>query len=211
MPLLTRNGADLNNDGHFTAEELATLTVLRCTTEDCTANSYDVNYGAAWDVISICPNITEIEVTITEINSDYETGGKAYWLSLLSSGVSKLEIINSFIETPEWVSVCKEYGIRSGATIEDSVPQADVGDFIERLYQNILGRHSDEGGMQSWRQAAASGATGADIASGFLYSPEFLNKPISNAEFIQILYRVFFDREADVCATYGIPSGGTGV
>ncbi len=447
--LLISNGADLNNDGHFTEEELATITVLHCTTEDVTANASDINEGSAWEVISICPNITQIELTVTEINSDYgntgifkifdnqikkltvivnsdiaqtdniflsiqswinleelevvsdmpinftlnalgsnfklqriilpddikdltlyvddcrslnfisgckyitgecdvkisdcslldssiniatidasrvqtmfvptnkvgadqfivrlynlalgrdiemggfmfwsnaarsgsvsgadiatsflfspeflsngmtneefidtlyliffdhpsESSGKAYWLSLLADGTSRLEIINSFIETPEWVTVCREYGIRSGATIEDSVPQADVGDFIERLYQNILGRHSDEGGMQSWRQAAASGATGADIAAGFLYSPEFLNKPISNAEFIRILYRVFFDREADegglnywgsllnngttrrdaivgfinsnewadVCATYGIPSGGTGV
>ncbi|MBO4637863.1 MAG: DUF4214 domain-containing protein, partial [Clostridiales bacterium] len=34
-------------------------------------------------------------------------------------------------------------------------------------------------------------------ARGFLYSPEFLNKDVSNEDFVRVLYRTFFDREPD--------------
>ena len=42
-----------------------------------------------------------------------------------------------------------------------------------------------------------NGNTGADVARGFLYSPEFLNKAVSNEEFTTVLYWTFFNREPD--------------
>ena len=115
--------------------------------------------------------------------------------------------------------------------------------FIDRLYSLVLGRPADQGGKDYWmNQVRNEGKTGADIAKGFLYSPEFLNKSMTDSEFLEILYNVFFDRPSDsggkdywlgkmaggmskqdvimgfinstewanVCLTYGIPSGGTG-
>ena len=118
-----------------------------------------------------------------------------------------------------------------------------VNGFVERLYTVALGRNSDPVGQQQWVDTITSGQnTGADVARGFLYSPEFLNKNCTNEEFVRTLYRTFFGREADegglgawvgvlnngesrqnviegfinstewanLCLTYGIPSGGTG-
>ena len=74
----------------------------------------------------------------------------------------------------------------------------NIGDFVERLYTVALGRASDPAGKQDWIDAVTlRGQTGADLARGFLYSPEFLQKNVSNEDFVRVLYRTFFDREAD--------------
>ena len=119
-----------------------------------------------------------------------------------------------------------------------------VEGFVDRLYDKVLGRKADSTGKQYWiDKVMKEGKTGADIAKGFLYSPEFLNKDMDNGAFLEILYNVFFDRASDaggkqywlgkmsggmskqdvimgfinstewanVCLSYGIPSGGTGI
>lgn len=78
------------------------------------------------------------------------------------------------------------------------VSETGVAGFVERLYTVALGRNSDPAGKQDWIEAITlRGETGADCARGFLYSPEFLGKDISNEEFVRVLYRTFFDREPD--------------
>ena len=77
-------------------------------------------------------------------------------------------------------------------------PEQGVAGFVERLYTVALGRPSDPAGKQDWIDAVTlRGETGAGCARGFLYSPEFLNKDVSNEEFARVLYRTFFDREPD--------------
>ena len=73
-----------------------------------------------------------------------------------------------------------------------------VADFVERLYTVALGRPSDPLGKADWvDRAEKQGYTGADLAHGFLFSPEFLDKNLETSDFLDILYRTFFDREAD--------------
>ncbi|MBO4636081.1 MAG: leucine-rich repeat protein [Clostridiales bacterium] len=124
------------------------------------------------------------------------------------------------------------------------VSETGASGFVERLYTVALGRSSDPNGQAAWVNTITSGEnTGADVARGFLYSREFLNKDVTDEEFVRVLYRTFFDREADegglrgwmnelangkskehviegfinstewanLCLSYGIPSGGTGV
>ena len=87
-----------------------------------------------------------------------------------------------------------------------------INGFVERLYTVALGRSSDPAGAQAWADTVTSGQnTGADLARGFLYSPEFLNKNCSNEEFVRTLYLTFFDREADeggLSAWVGVLDGG---
>lgn len=78
-----------------------------------------------------------------------------------------------------------------------------VAGFVERLYVYVLERDSDPLGKLSWITAAENGATGADLATGFLFSEEFLNKPYRYDDFVKILYRVFFDRSADALGLNG--------
>ncbi|MBO4637203.1 MAG: DUF4214 domain-containing protein [Clostridiales bacterium] len=79
-----------------------------------------------------------------------------------------------------------------------SSSEGGVAGFVERLYTIALGRASDPVGKRDWIDAITlRGETGAGCARGFLYSPEFLNKGVSNEEFVATLYRTFFDREPD--------------
>ena len=72
-------------------------------------------------------------------------------------------------------------------------------DFIIRLYKLALGRTVyAESEVQFWYDTVASGEnTGADVAWGFFFSKEFVEKELSDEEYVKLLYRVMFDREAD--------------
>lgn len=71
-------------------------------------------------------------------------------------------------------------------------------EFLDRLYITGLGRAGDSDGMFTWfNHIIYDGYTGADLVRGILYSPEFLNKNVSNSEFVMIVYRTILDRDAD--------------
>ena len=76
-------------------------------------------------------------------------------------------------------------------------------DFIERLYNVALDRPSEEAGKQDWLNRLNEGSTGSDLAKGFLYSQEFLNKGTSNDQFLTVLYKTFFDRDPDEAGKAG--------
>lgn len=73
-----------------------------------------------------------------------------------------------------------------------------IKDFIERLYIYVLDREPDPTGTEYWEEKVARfEITGADVAWGFLLSKEFKDRNVSDSEFTDILYKVFFDREPD--------------
>ena len=72
--------------------------------------------------------------------------------------------------------------------------------FIERFYVNILGRPSDAAGLNAWLDIINTQSASA-VALGFLNSPEFKNKGLDDAAFVDILYRTFFDRAGDEAGT----------
>ena len=70
--------------------------------------------------------------------------------------------------------------------------------FVTRFYRVVLGRNPDEGGLAYWCDSLDKGNNdGAGIGQGFVLSDEFLQKEMSNADYLVILYRTFFDREPD--------------
>ena len=81
------------------------------------------------------------------------------------------------------------YNVSSNGTFED---------FIERLYNIALNRDSEKDGKEYWLKMVTTGQnTGADCARGFLFSPEFKDRGLSRDEFLDVLYKTFFKREAD--------------
>ncbi len=71
-------------------------------------------------------------------------------------------------------------------------------DFVERFYVSILDRQGDEAGIKYWVDELSSGKkSGADIAKGFIHSAEFTNRNTTDEEYVNILYKAFFNREAD--------------
>ncbi|MBO4637488.1 MAG: DUF4214 domain-containing protein [Clostridiales bacterium] len=119
-----------------------------------------------------------------------------------------------------------------------------VSGFVGRMYTVALNREADPVGKADWIAAVTErGGSGAEVARGFLMSPEFLNKGYSDIDFVTVLYRTFFNRNPDdaglaawvnalasgvskeeiiegfinstefanLCLSYGITCGGTGV
>ncbi|MCR5804089.1 MAG: DUF4214 domain-containing protein, partial [Clostridia bacterium] len=77
-------------------------------------------------------------------------------------------------------------------------PKADIRGFVERLYNNVLNRASEPGGIDFWtNELYTYKETGAQVAVGFIGSKEFKDRHTSDSDFIDILYRTFFDREPE--------------
>ena len=83
----------------------------------------------------------------------------------------------------------------SGTTVVSS--SGTFEDFVERLYVVALGRVSEEEGKAHWCKVVGNGSySGADCARFFLTSPEFNGRNLNNEEYLKVLYKTFFDRDA---------------
>ncbi len=70
--------------------------------------------------------------------------------------------------------------------------------FVTRFYQQTLDRGPDPSGLQNWVQHLVSGnLSGADVAERFIFSEEFQGKSTSNEQFLDVMYRAFFNRAPD--------------
>jgi len=78
-------------------------------------------------------------------------------------------------------------------------------EFIERLYTVAMNRASDPEGKKFWiDQVVNQGKTGADCARYFLLTaPEFMQRNLSVEDFVETLYKTFFDRESDAAGKKG--------
>src|SRR5450830_1846727 len=72
---------------------------------------------------------------------------------------------------------------------------SDVNAFVTRFYQQCLNRQPDAVGLSGWVNALLNHSiTGATAASGFINSPEFISKNLSNDAYLLVMYKAFFDR-----------------
>ena len=132
--------------------------------------------------------------------------GLATWKGLLDSGCKKAYVFAGFANSNEFGNLCAEAGIEQGRAAEylaDRQPGLSEKDykvwcFVERMYTEVLKRTADESGVRTWVGVLQDGSyTGVQVAEGFLMSDEFLAKNMTNKEYVKILYRAFFGRDAD--------------
>ncbi|MCM1082021.1 MAG: DUF4214 domain-containing protein [Clostridium sp.] len=80
----------------------------------------------------------------------------------------------------------------------ETVDRKKIEQFVTRLYRTCLNREPDEEGMDTWSSLLITKkGTGTSVAKGFVYSPEYTAKNVSNEEYVDMLYHVFLDRESD--------------
>ena len=129
-----------------------------------------------------------------------EEEGLNYWVSEMKKGKSREEIFCEFTESQEFSKLCKKYGIVKGYHVvgSDSVKTAYVNLFVERLYNEILERDCDNEGMSYWTKLLVSKEmSGGEVAYGFLFSDEFLNKHLCNKHYTEVLYKALLGRKPD--------------
>ena len=142
---------------------------------------------------------------------EYDEGGLNHWLGMMKSGTTREAVFNGFSQSNEFKEICESYGLELGAPIDKplngTVPtgpcvvdgkENGVVSFIKRLYKICLDREADENGLSYWngmlRRNECSGAT---AAHGFIFSPEFVNKNHSDADFVEYLYQAFMGRASE--------------
>lgn len=105
------------------------------------------------------------------------------------------EICRSNYYNYPWNYVLR-YPEESDATTFD---ETKVSEFVERLYQVVLLRKSDDGGKKYWVDKLRNGETGAYICKGFFGSQEFLAREftMNDSDYVETLYNAFFGRPSD--------------
>ncbi|MBO6192622.1 MAG: DUF4214 domain-containing protein [Clostridiales bacterium] len=79
------------------------------------------------------------------------------------------------------------------ALTPEQIQRMAVEHFVERLYVEALGRQFDKNGRDAWADILMAGGSASAVARGFFGSQEFLNRNLTNEEFVTILYKVFYD------------------
>ena len=142
---------------------------------------------------------------------EYDEGGLNDWVNRLETGTTREEVFNGFSQSAEFSGLCTQYGIVLGDGI--SIPQYGtvpkgpcsicgatdgVTAFVTRLYNICLDRTPDAGGLSDWTNSLWNHEkSGGSVAFGFIFSQEFINKNLSDEDYVEYLYRAFFDRNAD--------------
>ena len=71
-------------------------------------------------------------------------------------------------------------------------------EFVKRIYIYVLDREPEEEGGAFWTdELYAFRRTGAEVAQGFIFSPEFESRGTTDEEFVTILYKTFFGRDPE--------------
>lgn len=103
------------------------------------------------------------------LKRDPDLEGLNYWAGeMVENGMTASRLVEEFAKSPEFAS----------ANLSNE-------EYVERLYETVLGRKSDEGGKQYWVSLMNNGYSRHDILREFTHSAEF----------------------AAICASYGVSVG----
>ena len=70
--------------------------------------------------------------------------------------------------------------------------------FATRLYTVVLERDPDPSGLNDWsNRLRTRQITFEACARGFLFSPEFISRNVSDSDYVSVLYRTFLDRDPE--------------
>ena len=164
-----------------------------------TFTGVDVAYGFVFsqEFIGLNTSNADFLTVLYEAFFDREPdpGGYEYWLSQLDDGVSREDVLDSFIYAQEFVHLCDAYGILPFIISAEDLVRV----FVTRFYHHYLDRNPDQGGLAYWADSLLSGSlTGADLAWSLVFSQEFVGRNTTNEEYLALLYRTLFDREPDL-------------
>ena len=128
-------------------------------------------------------SITIEEAMSFDIKADLKAG-ETYYIAVPTSRRGSFDLNISFTEAVT-------------EPVKEPVKEKTFEDFVERLYVVALGRASEPDGKAHWCKVVGNGSySGADCARFFLTSPEFNGRNLNDEEYLKVLYKTFFDRDA---------------
>lgn len=116
---------------------------------------------------------------LATLNREPDSGGLAGWVGGLESGSSLGDITAGFVNSPEFQA---KYG------------SLDNTQFVTLLYNNVLHRAPETGGLNGWVGKLAGGMTRQDVVNGFSESAELIsNTQVALASYMQTAMTQWFD------------------
>ncbi|MEC3862669.1 DUF4214 domain-containing protein [Mesobacterium sp. TK19101] len=94
------------------------------------------------------------------LDRDPDLGGFTDWIGRLAGGTPLVNTISGFVNSAEFQAT---YGALTNTQ------------FVQQLYQNVLNRAADAGGLANWVGQLDGGTTRAQVVLGFSESPEFVS------------------------------------
>ncbi len=133
------------------------------------------------------------------MNREPDEGGKATWVNRLNVGMTPQVVLYGFVFSKEFTNLASYFGIQRGslALTDPRDQNYERTYFVYRLYKNCLGRNPDATGLANWCQVLAAGGSGTKVAEGFVFSKEFQGKHLTNAQYVEVMYRTMLGREGD--------------
>ena len=96
------------------------------------------------------------------------------------------------------VSPTSEPAVTPTVTSEPKDPEEQIFEFVARIYKYVLDREPEAEGAKFWTDELYSfRRTGAEVGLGFIFSDEFVNRGLSDEEYVTVLYNTFFGREPE--------------
>ncbi|MCI7351538.1 MAG: leucine-rich repeat protein [Ruminococcus sp.] len=170
-------------------------------------NNGETATKVAYDFV-FSPEFTELDISNEErvtimyntfLNRDPDPAGLETWTKALDNGCSIGHIFYGFTQSGEFGEICDAYGIEQGTWeyVENRDKSAELTAFVSRFYTKALNRTYDVNGLNDHTGTYLENHDLYQMAYNFIFSPEFMEKNLSDEEFVDTMYRTFFDREAD--------------
>ena len=136
---------------------------------------------------------------LTFLNREADPAGLADWTEVLDNGCSIGHIFDGFTQSNEFTEICEAYGINRGTweCTENRDKSSKLTAFVSRLYTKAMGRNYDVNGLNDHTGSYLESHDLYQLAYNFIFSSEFIEKNLSNEDFVDVMYSTFFDREAD--------------
>jgi len=137
-----------------------------------------INSGAS--VTAVANQFYKSPEYLTDVvNSYYKTylgrtgepAGVQFWVNALQTGTSQQTVATDFLASPEY-----------------SAKHSSNSDFVESLYENVLGRAGEPSGTAFWLAALGSGTSRATVAADFVTSTESALRVV-NGDYTAFLQR----------------------
>lgn len=120
-----------------------------------------------------------------------DAGGLQGFTSGVENGVASLrDVAQAVINSPE-------YDSHTGALSNSA--------YVQNIYEQVLGRQADAGGLQGWTDVLAQGASRASLVTAVVDSSEFQGHYVnqSNAAYAEALYEHVLGRQGDAAGLQG--------
>ena len=121
-----------------------------------------------------------------------DTDGFLFWMGVQRNGGSNTQIAQTFAQSDEFVT-------KYGSSISNT-------QYLDLIYQNVLGRAADSAGRDYWTQQMAAGMTRGEILNQFAQSPEFTASSATKVN-ASLIYTTLVGRMPTTAEVAAAPAG----